>query len=122
MDYKEFKELIEHNFDNEYGNRRFEVVLDFEPAVYYDTELDTYWYCSEDDEELEEVELVGQLTFDDYDNLCPDMDMDGMCFELSDLIPNIFCGEESEGEDWLWFDVVDKDKKTPPLERMRIFH
>ena len=123
MNFEKFTELLENDFDLPEDEQRFNLILDFDTAVYYDTKLDKYWYYSEDDEECVEVELVAQLTykagFPDY--LAPGIDEDDIGWELDHLIPNYFCGEELDGFDWLWFDVVDKKNKTTAFKRIPSF-
>ena len=125
MNFNEFQKILDEDMKKPYGEERMDVVLDFEPAVYYDKLLNTYWYCDEDDEVLEEVELVGQLHYDCFDRnrLCAGMDdEEDLGDYLTYLMDNIFCGEEAEGRDWLWFNSVDKNNKTAPLERVRYFY
>ena len=55
MNFNEFQKILDEDIKKPYGEERMDVVLDFEPAVYYDKLLNTYWYYDEDDEVLKEV-------------------------------------------------------------------
>ena len=111
MNCKDFKELLNKDEQIESAERRFELILDYDFKVWYDNELETYWYHLPENDTFFEVVWVGHLSYKN-DKYEPDKGLYHYKSEnenWSRFVKCICCGVEKNGRDILWFDKV-KDK------------
>ena len=112
MNYLEFFDLLKQDKQNASNDRRLELKLDYEFKVWYDSELDKYWYYTPQDDTFFEVIWVGHLAYKNDNYHTP---YDGSCQQLKEteywlkFVKSLCCGIEKNGRDILWFDKATKE-------------